>query len=952
MGGGLSLRAAEDGIVQEQDAGTAGGAPAPLTPLVGRAVEVASVGALLESPAVRLVTLTGPGGTGKTRLALHLAAEVLDRFPGGTYFVELAAVERAALVPSAIARALGVEERSGRSLLDSLKATLAQRRLLLVLDNCEHVLEAASTVAELLAACPRVKALATSREPLRISGEREFSVPPLAVPDLEPSAPTAGGLDVHALGLCDSVVLFVARALGVRSDFALTPETAPSVAEICVRLDGLPLAIELAAARLKVLTPQELNRRLTESQLRLLTGGARDLPERQRTLRAAIDWSYALLALPEQTLHRRLAVFAGGATLDATESVCNAASLLPIDLLDGLASLVDKSLVRQREEDGGHSRFSMLQTIREYALERLETSGEAPAVRRSHLEYFLALARARPASGAAFPAWYARLEREQDNLRGAMEWALAHSEGELALRLASALTDFWRQRGHLEEGRRWLEAALAASAGTAPPEARIWALHGTGLLAHLQGDNAPARAHWEESLALARANGDRMAMAWMLNGLAGIARSEGDLDSAQTRWEESLALCRELGNQGGTAHALTGLGMVARRRGDLVAARDRYEESLALLRHTGQAADSTLVLSEAGAVAVDLGDFAAARALWEEALALARKTDHREGVAASLLRLGYLQVAQGDVAAGQPLIEEGLAIHREAGNRWEIAKGLGFLGDSAHAAGNRAAARQLYEESLALCRELGDLTGAASALADLGNLAQEAGDTRRAATHYAESLAIRRELGDRIGLAESLEDFAGLAAAHGRHTEALQLAGAAAGLRDETGARPTPLARDRLEHQLAPARQALGHRAGVEATGRAIALDAACEAALASAARLQPDGPNGAATGQDAAAITSSPASEPGRAQGSAPRAPDAWPEAPYLTPREREVVLLIARGISNREIAAALVITEKTAATHVDRILGKLGLRRRGQITAWLMEHAPGAARLGAGAE
>jgi predicted ATPase/class 3 adenylate cyclase len=456
--------------------------PLQPTPLVGREKEVSEVCDLLRGEATRLLTLTGPGGTGKTRLALQAAADLLEDFSDGAFLAQLATLTEAELFFSAVAETLGVKETGDQPLKEILKDYLHERRLLLVLDNFEQVLGAAPTVTELLTAAPGLKVLATSRTPLRLYGEKEYAVPPLSVPDVRHLP------DLKTLSQYEAVRLFIERAKSAKVDFEVTDESAPAVAEICVRLDGLPLAIELAAARIKMLPPKAMLKRLG-SRLKLLTGGARDLPERQRTLRATIEWSHALLDEGERVLFGRLAVFSGGRTLEAIEAICDAERDLPVEAFDGVSSLLDKSLLRQEEGPNGEPRFVMLETVHEFAREKLQESKEAEEIKRVHAQYFLTLAE------QAFPElrgpdqleWLERLEAEHDNMRAALSWALEHKQVELALRLGSALWWFWWMRGHNSEGRRWLEQALAMD-GRGSPEVRAIALAGAGALASEQGD--------------------------------------------------------------------------------------------------------------------------------------------------------------------------------------------------------------------------------------------------------------------------------------------------------------------------------------------------------------------------------------------------------------------------------------------------------------------------------
>src|SRR5215213_6950778 len=470
--------------------------PLQPTPLVGREKEVSEVCDLLQRGETRLLTLTGPGGIGKTRLALQAAADLLDDFPDGTFFAPLAALTEAELFFPAVAETLEVRETAEQSLDETLKDYLHERRLFLLLDNFEQVLGAAPAVTELLAGAPGLKVLATSRAPLGLYGEHEFPVPPLTLPDLRHPPP------LERLTQYEAVGLFVERARAVKPDYSINNESAPAVAEICVRLDGLPLPIELAAARIKMLPPKAMLQRLS-SRLKLLTGGARDLPERQRTLRATIEWSFALLDEGEQLLFARLAVFSGGRTLEAIEAICDAEGDLPMDAFDGVSSLVDKSLLAQEEGPNGEPRFVMLETVHEFAREKLGESEEAEEIKRLHAEYFLTLAEeANPElKGANQRQWLERLEAENDNMRAALSWASQRDEAGVAMRLGGALWRFWSVRGYYSEGRRWLEAALAMD-GRVSPGSRAMALAGAGSLASVQGDFDRAKEACEEGLEL------------------------------------------------------------------------------------------------------------------------------------------------------------------------------------------------------------------------------------------------------------------------------------------------------------------------------------------------------------------------------------------------------------------------------------------------------------------
>src|SRR5215207_8382269 len=517
--------------------------PLQHTPLIGREKEVAEVRDLLRGDETRLLTLTGPGGTGKTRLALQAAADLLDDFPDGTFFAPLATLTEAELLIPTVAETLGMRETAEQPLDESIKDYLGERRLLFVLDNFEQVLEAAPAVSELLSAAAGLKVLATSRTPLGLYGEHEFPVPPLTLPDLKSPPP------LERLTQYEAVGLFVERARALKPDFSITNESAPAVAEICVRLDGLPLAIELAAARIKMLPPKAMLQRLT-SRLKLLIGGARDLPERQRTLRATIEWSFALLDEGEQVLFGRLAVFSGGRTLEAIEAICDAERDLPVEAFDGISSLLDKSLLRQEEGPNGEPRFVLLEIVHEFAREKLQESAEAEQIKRVHAQYFLTLAEeAYPElKGANQLDWLERLEAEHDNMRAALSWALQRKEAEVALRLGGALWWFWSMRGYYSEGRRWLEEALAMD-GRGSPEVRAMALAGVGQLALDQGELDRAKEACEEGLQLLAHEGREAASEAkliLLVWLGFVAWGREEYGQAKELFEEGLALSREM----------------------------------------------------------------------------------------------------------------------------------------------------------------------------------------------------------------------------------------------------------------------------------------------------------------------------------------------------------------------------------------------------------------------
>jgi predicted ATPase/class 3 adenylate cyclase/Tfp pilus assembly protein PilF len=674
--------------------------PLQPTPLVGREKEVSEVCDLLRHDETRLLTLTGPGGIGKTRVALQAAADLLDDFPDSTFFAQLATLTEAELLLPAIAETLGVKEIGEQPLGETLKDYLSERRLLLVLDNFEQVLGAAPAVAELVAGAHGLKVLATSRAPLGLYGEHEFPVPPLTLPDLKHPPP------LERLTQYEAVCLFVERARALKPDFKVTNESAPAVAEICVRLDGLPLAIELAAARIKMLPPRAMMQRLT-SRLKLLTGGARDLPERQRTLRATIEWSHALLDEGEQMLFGRLAVFSGGRTLEAIEAICDAEGDLPVDAFESVSSLLDKSLIRQEEGPSGDPRFVMLETIHEYAREKLEQSGEAEEIRRAHAQYFLTLAEeAYPEfKGANQVEWIERLEVEHDNMRAALSWASERKEVELALRMGGALWGFWSVRGYHSEGRRWLEGALAMD-GRVSPEMRAMALAGAGWLASLQGDYDRAKQACEEGLALLEheAREASEAKLSLLALLGWVAWEREEHGQAKQLFDESLALSREMSHTWWIAVSLSNLALVPESRGDYEKATELYEESMDLFREQGDKQGLAHCLNNLAMMVYSHGDLGRAAKLTEESVALVRDLGARGDVALGLCNLGWIALLQDDLSRAADLYRESLSLSWDTGLNPLVQNALeghtcvaGARGETERAAQLWGAAQDLHE---------------------------------------------------------------------------------------------------------------------------------------------------------------------------------------------------------------------------------------------------------------
>jgi predicted ATPase/DNA-binding CsgD family transcriptional regulator len=682
--------------------------------------------------------------------------------------------------------------------------------MLLLLDNFEHVAPAATVVSELLATCPSLTVLATGRERLHLSGEHEYPVPPLTVPDRE-RLPAAEDLIRY-----EAVALFVERARAAKPDFRLTEENAEAVVEICARLDGLPLAIELAAARVKLLPPQALLTRLQQGS-GLLRGGGLDLPARQRTLRSTLQWSHDLLDEHEQRMFRQLSVFAGGCTLHAAEAVSGATGDLPAEALELVASLVDKNLLRQVELTGGEPRLFMLETIREYALERLAESGEEDAVRRAHANYYLALAEeaAPKLTTAEQMTWLDLLEKEHNNLRAALRWSLNLAEAGTALRLGGALWRFWYVRGHSNEGRRWLEEALSLNTRGAEP--------------------LRARA---------------------LNGAGHLAWAEGDHDRAKALREESLALSRQAGEKREIADALNGLGFVIRRRGDYEAARDMHEEALALYK----------------------------------------ELDDQWGIARSIDLSGRSAAFQGDHAVALPRLEEALGMWREIGDREGIAESTAVMGMVALGRGDYSTARLRLEEARQIMSSLGDRRGVGKMNSALGDAVLNQGDRDAAYSLYEEALKDLKDLEDKWWIAWCLEGMADVAAAQKQPERAARLFGAAAALREVIGAPRPPAFRSYHERSLAAVRDRLGEEnfAAAWEEGWAMTTQQAIDYALK-------ERPNALSPPADG-----------------------------ILSPRELEVLRLVADGLTDGQIAEKLYISPRTVGNHLRSIYKKLGVPSR----------------------
>ncbi len=715
--------------------------PHPLTRLIGREEACVTLTTLLTSE--RLVTLTGVGGSGKTRLGLAVAHQCLPHQPDGVWWVDLAALTDPGLLPQAVASALGVALSPTQAPLDQLHQWLAERTLLIVLDNCEHlILAVGELVGSLRAQAAHLHILTTSRERLNVAGEVVWVVPPLALPPATP-------VPLATLRAVPAVAFFVARASAVGS-FTLTAQNAPAVRQICTLLDGLPLALELAAAWLRILNVEQLATRLDES-LALLTSNTRGVPQRHQTLHATLDWSYALLKPAEQQLLNQFGVFLGGCLLDVVEAVYQPPPDEGMTALDVLSGLIDKSLIQVTATPEAAPRYALLETTRRYALARLTQQGGEVAARARHTATYLALAEA--AEPELFRAeqktWLQRLEAEHPNLRAALRWAIDTEDSETALRFGAALWLFWSMRGYVHEGRQWLEAILLLPGGPAPARARA------------------------------------------VNGLAALVWSQGEYETAWQLLEESLVLARALGDEVGVARTLNNLGIIASNRADYGRARPMLTESLALQQKLGNRPAAARTLNHLGVIANNQADYAQARIHYTESLRLQRELDDPAGVARVLNNLGEVAYNEGDLDIAQAYYEESRTIRQTLGEQSDIGGVIHNLGELALARGDLAAAEAAFTESLVLQRKVGNKLGTADALHSLGHIALQRGDPA-AGARYVEGLQLRWEVGDRFRLTLSLDTLAQFAARQAQPVRAARLLGAADALRTLIGTPRSP----------------------------------------------------------------------------------------------------------------------------------------------------------------
>lgn len=749
--------------------------PLALTSFIGRQMEITQVKQFLTS--TRLLTITGSGGAGKTRLALRVGTDLVEHFPDGVWWVDLVSLTNPALVPQFIANTLTIHEEVGRPLVQTLLDNLRTKNLLLILDNCEHLLEEIPHLSEkLLRGAPHLRILATSREPLGLTGETIWCIPPLTSPDpLEP-------IDLDKLVTFESVTLFVARAAAVKPGFTLTPQNVLPITEICTRLEGIPLAIELAAARVKVLSASEIAARLVDC-FHLLGDEGRTTLTRQQTLRAVMDWSYNLLAEKERLLFQRLSVFAGGWSLSSAESICAGGLLQPAEILNLLAHLVDKSLV-VAEHHSGSERYRFLETIRQYARERLRNNDEEEPFAHKHAEHFLDLVEQSYADlwGPKQEDRLLLLEREHDNLRAALDWMVGDpNRGEMLLRMAATIWRFWQIHGNITEGRTWLEHALATNQD-APAQLRANALRGAGKFAHQQGDYQQAMTLHTQGLNLFREIGDKVGIARQLNALGEIAQIQGDYSQAANLHTESLALHYENGDREGIAASLEQLGIIARDHGQYHSARELLEESLKLNRERGDRLHTALSLNNLGVVAHFLCEYKHAISLYEQAVAISRQLKDRTGIANTLQNLAVVTKDQGDFTRSANLYHECLELRESFGDKRGIARATAGLAEVAFFQGDYPRAADLARKSLALFRELGVKRGIIISLEVLAFTANYQGDLDQASALAEESLTLSTEVDFPLAIAYGKEVFGLGAFARGdleeaarQHKEALEI---------------------------------------------------------------------------------------------------------------------------------------------------------------------------------
>ena len=906
--------------------------PVHLTSFIGRETEMATLHGMLAEN--RLVTMTGSGGCGKTRLALQVAADLLEANPDGVWWIDLAPVQDGDLVAAAVAAAIGIREVPLQSFTETLKRQLHGRRMLVVLDNCEHLVAGSAALSEaLLTSCPGISILATSREPLGVSGEATWRVPSLSLPP-ERTPPS-----IERLTQCEAVRLFVDRAVKARPNFAVTNDNAPAVSDICHRLDGIPLAIELAAARTRFLTPDQIAAGLADRFL-LLTGGSRTALPRQQTLENSVDWSYALLEDDERTLLSRLSVFAGGFDLDAAEDVASDDGLDRLRVLDVLSMLVDRSLV-QVEENGRASRYRLLETIRFYGRQKLVASGDAAAVRTRHLNHFLALAQRgeREMEGAGLHGWADRLETEFDNLRAAMEWSIESADVDRALRLHGAQLQLWLVRGHTNEGHERILAALELPGGE--PRARAECLIAAGGLASWLLDAAECHRYSEEAVAIGRALDDKRILGRALNYLGWAATLAGPA-GARSVFEEAVTSADAAGDSWYAAQTRVAWGFMEIGAGDLVRARGLLDEGISISKRNGDALntregltylgfaaifqgrfeeaeqiadEATIILEELkddffgvlvrsmrGFAAVFRGEYERARSTLADALEMARDQGNVAGITTAVTWLGFLEYVCGDIDTAEPYLAEAILFLRALDFKLPLTQAM-------IASGAIEAIRERPDKAIATLEEAIEISRTAElpqmlarGLLAKAKLQRADGDLDACEHSIQEAIAGAAASNDEVGLTEALEALGGVAAAKESSEEAMRLFGAASAIRDRLGYLRFPIDRPQYDADLALARSAMN----AEASDRAWTAGAALSPAEATAYAR--------------------------RARGERKRPSRGWES---LTPTELDVVRFAAQGLTNPQIAERLFISRGTVKVHLSHVFSKLGFTTRSELAA-----------------
>ncbi len=884
--------------------------PQQLSSFIGRQPEIAEVLRLLAD--ARLVTLTGSGGSGKTRLAIQVASRLLDVYPDGVWFVDLAPLTLPELVPQTVASTLGLQERPDQTVEATLCDYLRDRQPLILLDNCEHLVAACASLADtLLRACPRLIIVATSRQPLDVSGECTWRIPSLAMPTPnEPHSP-------QSLEQYEATQLFIERARARRPSYQVTSENSQAIAQLCRLLDGMPLAIELAAARTNVLQVQQILGMISE-RFRLLISGSESAPRRQQTLSATMDWSYNLLSDLERAVYRDISVFAGGFSLDAVRGVCDG-EIDAYEVIEVLSQLIDKSLVTAEHDREGRTetaRYGMLETVRQYAWDKLMASGEMPALRERHCAWYLQLAARADAQllGPDVRTWLDLLDQEHDNLRSALCWVQESEQPEVQVRLCAALRRFWTVRGYWSEARAQLADALSRSQDLEPTASTTIILIGSGQLALSQGDSISARSFYNESLVVSNRLGNRRDIAYSFNGLGYVAGADADLELQRSMHEQALAIFEEIGDRRAIATTLRALGDVVYHREKAKLSVPFYKRSLEIYREVGDKQGIALCLNDLTEIALRHGDYERARELLDEGVALWRELDDSHGAAMALSSYGQIEMSLGHSAAARSLFLESLELTRKLGQKYDTAATLLDLGHLTRHEGDYVAARALFEECLKISREINKKQSIAGALCNLGYLASSDDDFDKAIGLFRDALQLAHEIENRWLIAWCLIGIAGVIATRPQSgPEQLEWGARLLGsartwyITAADHVWPVDAEDDKSSETGLRARLTPALYQHAFAQGQALTLDEAVR--LASQEALKPVQPVGMPVMRSA----------------HRPAHPD------ELTEREVAVLRLIAEGLSDGQAAERLYLSKRTVQAHLRSIYSKLGVTNRG---------------------